>query len=158
MLFFYFWSLFYNFFFSIWCGNFRKDALYLITRPLTSVAARRASAVLAKTDYLHKSRGMNSERFVDNHVQIRHLVKKIIRWWFLQIMRKTFKCHLDRSTRLSCLAELTSRIDKNREFELMFSIALHLFIMADDVVQSLKNPNQPSWFWFQHDRTKFDPP
>ena len=55
-------------------------------------------------------------------------------------MRKTFKCHLDRTMRLSCVAELIPRIGKNHEFELLFSIALHLFIIADDVIQSLTNP------------------
>ena len=91
---------------------------------------------------------MNSERFVNNHVQIRHLVKNIIRWWVLQIMWKTFKCHLDRSMRLSCVAELIPRTDKNHEFELLFSLALHLFIIADDVVQSLKILTNPLDFIF----------
>ena len=63
-------------------------------------------------------------------------------------MRKTFKRHLDRTMRLSCVAELIPRTDKNHEFELLFFLALHLFIIADDVVQSLKILTNPLDFIF----------
>ena len=134
------------FFFSQFGGIFQQKCFatwtlitkLVLTRPgLKRVGRKGSVGCTSEKDYLHKSRGMNSERFVDHHVQIRHLVKNIIRWWFLQIMRKAFKRHLDRSMRLSCVAELIPRTDKNHEFELLFSLALHLFIIADDVVQSL---------------------
>ena len=50
--------------------------------------------------------------------------------------------------RVSCVAELIPRTDKNHEFELLFSLALHPFIIADDVVQSLKILTNPPDFIF----------
>ena len=50
--------------------------------------------------------------------------------------------------RFSCVAELIPRTDKTHEFELLFSHALHLFIIADDVVPSLKILTNPLDFIF----------
>ena len=154
-------------FFSQFGGRFQQKCFatwILITKLVLTVdlaayeCGRKGSVgCISEKDYLHKSRWMNSERFVDNHVEIRHLVKNIIRCWFLQIMRKTFKCHLNRSMRFSCVAELIPRIDKNHEFEFLFSRSTP-FRNSRWCCSVTENPDQPSWFYLQHNRTKFDPP